>query len=115
MVQSIDLAPTLLEMTGTSTKSRFDGVSLVPIFNGRVREWRTSLFVEYYSDIVFPRIYKMGYKAVRTERYKYIRYEELNDMDELYDLQEDPYEMKNLAQSPNAASVLSSMQRLLKR
>jgi len=115
MVQSIDLAPTLLEMTSTPTTNRFDGISLVPIFNGRMREWRTSLFVEYYSDTVFPRIYKMGYKAVRTERYKYIRFEELEGMDELYDLQKDPYEMKNLVQSRDAAPVLSNMQKLLQR
>lgn len=115
MVQSIDLAPTLLEMTGTPSKNSFDGVSLVPIFKGKVKDWRASLFIEYYSDTVFPRIFKMGYKAVRTGRYKYIQYEELEGMDELYDLQEDPYEMKNLAQSPNAAQLLNNMRKLLQR
>lgn len=38
----------------------------------------------------------MGYKALRTDRYKYIRYEELDGMDELYDLETDPFELDNL-------------------
>jgi len=113
MVQSVDLAPTLLEMAGSSMQYKFDGRSLAPIFTGSVKEWRTSIFVESYSDIVFPRIYKMGYKAVRTEQHKYIRYEELEGMDELYDLQQDPYEMNNLIQASVASPMLKKMQKLL--
>ena len=52
--------------------------------------------IEYFSDTVFPRVLNMGYQALRTERWKYIRYTELRNMDELYDLAADPYELKNL-------------------
>ena len=38
----------------------------------------------------------MGYDAVRTERHTYIVYRELPGMDELYDLQRDPYQMDKL-------------------
>jgi hypothetical protein len=38
----------------------------------------------------------MGYKALRTDRYKYIRYTELVGVDELYDLAQDPEEIHNL-------------------
>ena len=37
--------------------------------------------IEYYSDTVWPRIRNMGYKAVRTDRWKYIQYTELDGMD----------------------------------
>ncbi|MBM3812093.1 MAG: DUF4976 domain-containing protein [Acidimicrobiia bacterium] len=74
---------------------------------------REDFLVEYFSDTVFPRIRKMGYQAVRTRRWKYIRYRELQSSDELYDLQTDPYEMNNLiAKSPQA---LADMQRRLAR
>ena len=56
--------------------------------------------IEYFSDTAFPRILKMGYQALRTERWKYIRYTELQNMDELYDLAADPYELKNLIADP---------------
>jgi len=57
---------------------------------------RDAVLIEYFSDTVFPRIHKMGYQAIRTERWKYIRYRELEGADELYDLRSDPYELRNL-------------------
>ena len=63
----------------------------------------------------FVRVLGMGYKAVRTERYKYIRYTDLEGMDELYDLEVDPHEMNNLIDSPDAAQLLEDMQTELGR
>ena len=57
----------------------------------------------------------MGYQAVRTERWKYIHYVDLENMDELYDLQQDPYEMKNLIDDPAAAGDLSEAKEELQR
>ena len=57
----------------------------------------------------------MGYKAVRTERWKYIQYLELDGMDELYDLKADPYEMKNIINRRAAAKTLEDMKRELQR
>ena len=51
---------------------------------------RENFLIEYYSDTVFPRIRNMGYRAVRTHRWKYIHYVDLADGDELYDLIDDP-------------------------
>lgn len=110
MVQNIDLAPTLLDMAGVKQKNNMDGRSLLPLMKGRKVSWRKSILIEYYSDIVFPRILNMGYKAIRTEKYKYIRYEELRGMDELYDLEADPFELKNLIVSPESMGVLTRMQ-----
>jgi N-acetylglucosamine-6-sulfatase len=57
----------------------------------------------------------MGYKAARTERWKYIHYFELEGMDELYDLKTDPYEMRNIINQPDAASTVNEMKRELER
>lgn len=110
MVQNIDLAPTLLDMAGLRPKNKMDGRSLLPLMNGRKVSWRKSILIEYYSDIVFPRILNMGYKAIRTEKYKYIRYEVLQGMDELYDLEADPFELKNIFTHPESKGVLTRMQ-----
>jgi len=114
MVQTIDLAPTVLALAGVADTAPRDGVSLVPLFAGGTPPWRTSLLIEYYSDTVFPRMLTMGYEAVRTDRYKYIRYTELPGMDELYDLQADPYEMDNLMGSPRAEALLPELKAELK-
>ncbi len=112
---NIDLAPTLLEMAGVSVPEAMQGRSLVPLLEGKRPAWRKSFLIEYYSDTVFPRILKMGYKAVRNERWKYIHYLELEGMDELYDLESDPFEMKNLIDQPNAAGALGGMKREMER
>lgn len=111
---NIDLAPTLLELAGVSAPM-VDGRSLVPLMKGPGSDWRRSFLIEYYSDKVIPRVRQMGYKAVRTERWKYIHYYELDGMDELYDLTADPYEMKNIINQPGAGSTLEAMKRELER
>jgi len=110
MVQNIDLAPTLLDLAGIKKKIDMDGRSLLPLMKGRNVPWRKSILIEYYSDVVFPRIKNMGYKAVRTERYKYIQYEELKGMDELYNLQTDPFELKNIIAPPESQGILTRLQ-----
>lgn len=116
-VLNIDLAPTLLELTGVPVPTAMQGHSLVPLFGGKKTSWRNSFLIEYYSDKVFPRISQMGYKAIRNERWKYIHYLELSGMDELYDLKTDPYELKNLIDDPASAKIVvqlkKEMQRLL--
>jgi len=106
---TIDLAPTLLELGGVAPDHKLDGRSLVPVLRGFAPEWRTSFLVEYWSDTVFPRIERMGYDALRTERHKYIRYRELRGMDELYDLDRDPYELVNLIRSPGHVTVREAL------
>lgn len=115
MVQTIDLAPTLLELAGVADTVKRHGRSLVPVLNGTATSWRSSVLLEYYSDVVFPRILKMGYQAVRTERFKYIHYLELEGMDELYDLQTDPYELDNIIDSPRGRAALPGVQAELAR
>ncbi len=99
MALTIDLAPTLLELTDTEPLPGvvMDGHSLSPLLDGGTPDdWRKAFRIEYNSDTVFPRVLTMGYRAIRTERWKYIRYLDLEGMDELYDLRDDPYEMQNV-------------------
>lgn len=56
-----------------------------------------------------------GYQAVRTERWKYIHYTELDGMDELYDLRRDPYEMRNLIADAAVRGTLESLRADLQR
>jgi N-acetylglucosamine-6-sulfatase len=115
MVQTIDLAPTLLELAGVVDPVERQGRSLVPLLRGEHPPWRQSVLIEYWSDTVFPRIRNMGYQAVRTGRYKYIDYLELEGMDEIYDLESDPYEMDNLMGSAREQELLPMLQKELAR
>jgi N-acetylglucosamine-6-sulfatase len=96
MTQTIDLAPTILALAGVRDTVQRHGTSLLPVLGDSAPAWRSSVLVEYYTDQVFPRTLTMGYQAVRTARHKYIHYLELQGMDELYDLEADPFELNNL-------------------
>src|SRR5581483_6656060 len=90
---TIDLAPTFLDMAGATPHPRpfspkgekgeglrLHGRSLVPLLKDEKPPWRKSFLIEYFSDKVFPRMDKMGYQAVRTERWQYIHYVDLKDV-----------------------------------
>ncbi len=112
---NIDLAPTLLSVAGASAPGDMQGRSLAPLLKGEKVKWRDSFLIEYYSDRVFPRMERMGYKAARNGRWKYIHYLELEGMDELYDLKTDPHEMKNLINHPGAKKALGEMKQEMER
>jgi N-acetylglucosamine-6-sulfatase len=112
----IDLAPTFVEVAGGSVASHYQGRSLLPLLRREMpADWRCSFFIEYYSDTVFPRMHKMAYQAVRSDRWKYIRYTEQTGADELYDLHKDPYELRNVIGDAAAAAPLAMMQQELQK
>jgi len=115
MALSLDIAPTLLEVAGLQPGAEIQGRSLVPVLKKQAREWRASFLIEYFSDTVFPRIRNMGYVAARTARHKYITYRELKGMDELYDLETDPYEETNIIDRSDARETIQQMQAELRR
>src|SRR5262249_14920338 len=114
-VLSVDLAPTVLELAKAPVPKDVHGRSLVPLLRGETEGWRRSFLIEHFSDAVFARVQKMGYQAVRTARRKYIRYTELPGMDERYDLQADPYELKNVVGAADARPALAELKAELGR
>jgi arylsulfatase A-like enzyme len=89
-VLSVDVAATALALAGVIPPRPYHGRPLW------AKPQRDAVLIEYFSDTVFPHIRNLGYYAVRTDRWKYIHYRELNGADELYDLHKDPFELDNL-------------------
>ena len=113
---TIDFAPTFVQLAGGEVPSQYRGRSLVPLLKGAApADWRKSFLIEYFSDTVFPRMRNMGYHAVRSDRWKYIHYDQQTDSDELYDLTTDPYELKNIVHEKAAANGLLQMQSELRK
>lgn len=120
LVLALDIAPTLVQLAGGRPGPDMQGRSLVPLFAGRrVAGWRTSIMAEYFSENALPWLVGMSYKAVRTERWKYIHWVNQNAagrvLDELYDLEADPYEMRNLIRGQAAAPVRERLRRELRK
>ncbi|MEM7230824.1 MAG: sulfatase [Planctomycetota bacterium] len=106
-IYSADLYPTLLELAGLDLdpKQHADGLSLVPVLRGGTVE-RKSLVWHY------PHYHGSAWRpgsAIRAGRYKLIEFYETNTV-ELYDLESDLEEMKDLASSdPKRATALRKM------
>ena len=109
LVSMLDLAPTLLELGQQRVPETMLGASLVPLFNDENVPWRDRLLYEYFQEGPGPAVPTM--LGVRTERYKYVHYPDLpDDIDELYDLETDPLELRNLVADPAHAVTLGELQ-----
>lgn len=95
IIMNVDLAPTFLELAGVNKPKQMQGYSFANILKNKNVAWvRDKVFYEYYWEAAFPQTPTMF--AIRTDRYKYIYYNGVWDINELYDLHTDPYEMNNL-------------------
>jgi arylsulfatase A-like enzyme len=113
-----DIAPTLIELAGGKPGPQVQGRSLLPLWGKKKVAWRKSFLVEYWAEQALPWLVGMTYKAVRTDRYKLIHWVNrgsAGELDELYDLAKDPYELKNLNASHAAAPVRDRLKKELKR
>jgi arylsulfatase A-like enzyme len=94
MTLNVDIYPTILELAGVNVPDQSQGVSLVPVLAGDTSETRRAWYYEHLVEHL--KIEKS--EGVRTNRYKYLRFiENDNENELLFDLKTDPYEENNLA------------------
>ena len=107
MVLNLDVAPTILEMAGVEKPPQMEGVSFQPLLMGQNPEWRKRIFYEYFWENAFPQTPTQF--AVRTDQYKFIRTQGLWDIDQLFDIQKDPFEVNNLIRSPQYQEITKKL------
>lgn len=94
-VELLDIYPTLVEIAGLPPRGDQEGQSVVPQLRDASAP-RTRPAITTHNQ---------GNHAIRSERWRYIRYADSSE--ELYDLENDPHEWHNLADSSKHASVKS--------
>ena len=107
-VSIVDLFPTFAQIIGQAPIPDIEGRSLLSCMQGKVpADWPDSSFIEYHGNGL------SGYymRCVHTGRYKYV-YQPC-DMDELYDLKNDPSELNNLALDKSFHDLLLEMKKHL--
>ncbi len=103
MTLDIDLAPTFLDLAGVPIPAHMQGKSLLPLANADDPSFRKEWYYEYYE---WPNPEKVPpCRGIRTERYKLIEYVLDPQEFELYDLERDPKETRNIYGLPEFASV----------
>ena len=94
MALNLDIGPTLLDAAGAPAPPTMQGRSLLPLLRGDAPDWRTEFVYEYMWERAFPQTPTVI--GLRTDRYSYMHYHGVWDLDELYDIQADPHQMNNL-------------------
>ena len=105
---NIDFAPTFLDYADLPIPEDMQGESLRPILEGDSPEdWRESMYYHYYEYPSWHMV-KRHY-GVRTKRYKLIHFYYDIEAWELFDLEKDPREMKNLYDDPAYAGIVTEL------
>ena len=112
MILNIDLAPTLLDIVGVDIPANMQGRSIKPILQSSTAKGRQSWLYEHFP--VFP-IPIPGITGVRTERYKYIEYQNNKRPRELFDLKTDPKEKQNIIGTDKGQKIEGQLKQELER
>ncbi|HBH48191.1 MAG TPA: sulfatase [Bacteroidales bacterium] len=107
LVQNIDFAPTFLSAAGIQPPEEMQGQSILPLLKGEEVAWRDALYYHYYE---YPGIHAVKrHYGIRTDRYKLIHFYYDIDEWELYDLESDPAEMKNVYDETEYAAIKAQL------
>jgi N-acetylglucosamine-6-sulfatase len=109
MASNVDLAPTIVALTGARAHRKMDGRSLLPLALDPTQGKDRTLLIEGYGEGKD----KPPFTAVRDPRWFYAEYK--NGDRELYDLQNDPAELRSLHADPASAAIRQDLAKRLAR
>ncbi|NJC26894.1 sulfatase-like hydrolase/transferase [Neolewinella antarctica] len=109
MALNIDVPATILDLAGARQPATYQGQSLLPIVNGQTKQLtvRDTVLIEHIWD--FDKIPPS--EGVRTKDWKYFRYVDDQRAEELYNLNDDPLEINNLASNPDYRANLLALRK----
>jgi arylsulfatase A-like enzyme len=103
LVMNLDLAPTFLDYAGVDIPQDMQGKSFRKLVSGADITWRDAVYYHFYE---YPSIHMVKrHYGIRTDRYKLIHFYYDVDEWEMYDLLEDPNEMKSVYGDPAYSEV----------
>lgn len=110
MALDVDLAPTFLDLAGIPAPTKMQGKSLMKLAGGDAEGWRKDWLYHYYE---YPKpSFVQPHYGIRTEQYKLIYYYQTKK-GELYDLHQDPGEIRNLYDLPEHSALQAKLHQRL--
>jgi arylsulfatase A-like enzyme len=106
----VDFAPTLLSLCGLSVPNEMQGTNLAGLVRGETGGGKNSAYFQIFGPFHGDGT-EQGWRAVRTQRYMYARTKTEPWL--LYDLQSDPFELKNLAADPASIAIARDLDQQL--
>jgi len=116
-VELVDLYPTIADLCGLTPPADLDGKSLRPLLSNPEAEWSRPAYTQVTrGGARAAAARRMMGRSVRTERYRYTEWGENGAQgSQLYDMDSDPQEARNLAADPANAETLTNMRALLRK
>lgn len=106
LVEMVDLFPTVAQLAGLTAPSHLEGQSMVPLLDSPGLAWKRAAFTEMRQQDIVGR-------SVRTDNYRYTRWDGPLPGEELYDERNDPREFRNLASDQTHEKLLAQMRGVL--
>lgn len=114
LMANIDWAPTILDIAGVPAQPQMQGTSFLPLVKqgGNKAGWRKAAYYHYYE---FPEPHHVyPHFGLRTTRYTLVRFYNQSDTWELYDLQKDPHQVKNLYGAKGYEKITAGLKQQLR-
>ena len=106
MVLNIDITPSILDFAKIKSPVNYQGESLKPYLN-------RPDYSLHRDFILIEHLWKLpdipSSEGIRTNKWKYFKYRYIQAPEELYDLDKDPMETKNLAQEQSHQKILKKL------
>jgi len=107
LVSNLDITPTILEMAGIKAPEYMDGKSLTGLLKGDDSGWREDFMAQHYGHFKIH----VPQRALYYKNFKFIATK--GDIQELYDLEKDQFELHNLIYEPWVKDISSEMRKRL--
>jgi arylsulfatase A-like enzyme len=107
-VEFVDIYPTLADLAGLTPPRNLAGASLRPLLDQPAAAWDRPAFTQVWRG-------SFAGHSVRTERWRYTEWDDGRQGVQLYDMENDPQELKNLAADPSHAATVKELKALVAR
>jgi choline-sulfatase len=104
----IDMFPTICDAAGIETPDSCEGISLIPLLKDGITPERNGVF----SESAVLRSTEIAGCMYRTGNHKYCYY--IDGSEELFDLESDPEELRNLAKNPDFDEIITGYRKIAK-
>ncbi|WP_188454954.1 sulfatase family protein [Virgibacillus oceani] len=126
MVINNDFAPTILDYARVKFDKTMQGESIRPIAKGAApANWRESIYYRYWEHLTTHNV--VAHYGIRTDKYKLIYYygdpldvkgavpKKVRPEWELFDLEQDPLELRNIYNDPFYINIVKELKQELRR
>ena len=107
LVQNLDFAPTFLDYANISIPNDIQGLSFRKLVESEKTKWRDAIYYTYYE---YPSVHMVKrHYGIRTKKYKLMHFYYDIDEWEMYDLENDPSEMKNIFDDSKYSEIKNTL------